>query len=98
MEKNDGGCVGESGLVFDPGEDPARTSGTRAGSDHLGLDDEDGTVLAVGDAYGEERVCGMVQCETSIGGSSGEILEEDVLLQGVGGSSVGVHCWGHDFC
>ena len=77
MEKNDGGCVGESGLVFDPGEDPAWTSGTRARSDHLGLDDEDGTVLAVGDAYGEERACGMVQCKTSIGGSSGKSLEEE---------------------
>jgi len=77
VEKNDGGCVGESGLVFDPGEDPAWTSGTRARSDHLGLDDEDGTVLAVGDAYGEERACGMVQCKTSIGGSSGKSLEEE---------------------
>ena len=71
-EENDGDCVGESGLVFDPGEYPTWPSGTRAESDQHGMDR---TVLAVGDAYGEELACSMEQDQTSVGGLLGEISD-----------------------
>ena len=74
-EKNDGDRVVEGSIVFDPGENSVWTSGTGVDSDHLGLDDVDGTVLAVGDAYGEELACSMEQDQTSVGGLPGEISD-----------------------
>jgi len=74
-EKNDGDRVVEGSIVFDPGENSTWTSGTGVDSDHLGLADVDGTVLAVGDAYGEELASSMEQDQTSVGGLLGEISE-----------------------
>ena len=73
-EEDDADCAKGSGLVFDLGKNSTWTE-TRAGSDHLGLDDIDGTVRGVGDAYGEELNCGTEQCEGSIGGLSGGSLD-----------------------
>jgi len=74
-EKNDGDRVVEGSIVFDPGENSTLTSGTVVDSDHLGLDDVDGTVLTVGDAYGKELACSMEQDQTSVGGLPGEISD-----------------------
>ena len=73
-EKNDRDRVVEGSIVFDPGENSTWTSGTGVDSDHLELDDVDDTVLAVGDAYGEELACSMEQDQTSVGGLLGEIM------------------------
>ena len=74
-EEDDGDCVRESGIVFDPGENPMWTSGTQVDFNRRELNDVDETLLVVGDACGEERACGMVQCEASIGGMPGGSLD-----------------------
>jgi len=72
---DDRDCNGEGGIVFYPGEDPTWTSETCVVHGHIGLKDVGGTVLAVGDAYGEELACGMEQCGGSIDGLSGGSLD-----------------------
>ena len=74
VEEEVGDCVGESGITFDPGADSTWTSGTGVDSDHLGLDDGNETVLAVGDAYGDDLAWSMEQNQASVGGLPGRIL------------------------
>ena len=74
-EEDDGDCVRESGIVFDPGENPMWTSGTQVDFNRRELNDVDETLLVVGDACGEERACGMIQCEASICGMPGGSLD-----------------------
>jgi len=69
-EEDDGDCVGESDITFDPGADPTWTAETSVDG-HIGLDDGNETALAVGDAYGEELACNMEQEQASICGLSG---------------------------
>ena len=69
-EVDDGDCVGERGIVFDPGDNPRWTSGTHVDSDCQELNDLDETALGVGDSYGEKLACSMEQDQASIGGLS----------------------------
>jgi len=77
-EEDDGDCVGESDITFDPGADPTWTAETSVDG-HIGLDDGNETAQAVGDAYGEELACSMEQDQASICDlSCGSLVVESV--------------------